>query len=921
MSYMTNGHKYHDLAPNQNWILTQLLISAKRDCSGTITNPQTGWTESFSVLANNITTIEIPEAQAYVDGVSEQVQNKGLQVVTDDTVSVFCTNIAYLSFDASYVLPSQSLANNYVIQTYEQSTQSSIHSYITQNQTSAFLIVATDDNTMVNITPTVSTLGNHGAGQTFHVTLNRGQVYQVRSNKNEDTRDLSGSTVTSDKPIAVFNGNTLTAIPNNRSTLDHIFEQAMPIQSWGKRFVVTASLERNQDYVKITSATDNNEIRKNGEVIATLNEGQSHTFELTNSARSCFIECTGPAAVYLYNTTSDGSNIGDPSVVWIAPIEQRIDDITFSTFNNQHINITTHHVNIIVNSDDAGDVLLDGNPIPANEFETVNGNSNFKFVRKNINHGVHRQQCFNGFNAHVYGFGSAKGYAYLVGSKTIDLSTRVTMNGTFVPKQGTYDYCPEASITFEAEVNTGSADLLWDFGDGTTSTQNPVDHTYHQNGLYEVVLTATSKGNTSTDISHYFVNIGTNTLTESAELCKGSVYDDHGFHVVITNDTILETEIDNPVYAACKDSLFIYITALDGFYADYHDTICWQDEPFTYTDHGFSIYIDHPDTFTEHISGSTPSGCDSIVDLTVIVTDRIISPNPVEYHGCAESFTWNEVIYTESGDYSQVFTSSTGCDSIVELHISLNEPIEGGTDTVTNQCTAYEWHEHLYDQSGYYTSTIPSSLGCDSIVHLVLDIVTVSAPSEIQPMDTLNKNPHWVITASEYEINYYDFTLVGEDPNMAWDSVQWRLDGFQNWIIQPFGEDDQNCRIVVLDRVEDTVWLTAVVFDHCNPGVGTECRYWLLCSFYGTEEDPFQPQIDIVPNPNNGEMDLITNHLEGPVSVKVYNMNGLLIDQFTITDPQGRHHYNALSDYPAGVYLMAFSHKRSSFTKRVVITK
>ena len=44
VSFMSNGHKHHTGAPNNgNWILTQLLISAKRDCSGTINNPRTGW--------------------------------------------------------------------------------------------------------------------------------------------------------------------------------------------------------------------------------------------------------------------------------------------------------------------------------------------------------------------------------------------------------------------------------------------------------------------------------------------------------------------------------------------------------------------------------------------------------------------------------------------------------------------------------------------------------------------------------------------------------------------------------------------------------------------------------------------------------------------------------------------------------------
>lgn len=934
VSFMSNGHKYHTNAPNNgNWILTQVLISGKRDCTGTITNPQTGWSHDFNVRANNITTVEIPENVAYVDGLSEQVVNKGLQIVSSDTVSVFCTNIAHLSFDASYVLPTQSLADDYLIQTDNQSSNTSSLPYVKENETSAFLIIATEDGTTVDITPSVDTYNGRTAGHEFSVNLNKGQVYQVRSTKSDGRRDLSGSKVTARdcKRIAVFNGNTLTAIPRNGSSYDHIFEQAMPLQAWGKSFVVTSSLEREADYVKITSAADNNEIRKNGELIATLEHGQSYIFEMRTSEKSCFIESTGRSAVYLYNTSRGGNSIGDPSVVWIAPIEQRIDDITFSTFHDpNYASIDNHHVNIIVNSEDAGTVTLDGRLIPANDFVTVNGSNAFVYTRKNIDHGVHRIQCPNGFNAHVYGFGIAKGYAYLVGSKTADLTTMVDINGELVNHGDTISHCQAETVTFNAVVNLSNYDLKWDFGDGTTSTENPVVHTYDNPTLYtaSLIITTDEIGGcmfSTSDTSHYYIDARVHYEYDEAELCKGDTYTEYGFNVVITNDTILKKAIDIPEHPLCKDSLLVYITALPGYYAAYTDTLCWQGDPITYTDHGFNIPIDHPDTYTDQIVVPIPGGCDSIIDLTLTVTERIISPFQVEYVGCAASYSWNGVTYTESGEYEQVFTSAMGCDSIVMLHIVLDEAVEGDTDTVTGLCTAYEWHGHLYDQSGYYTDTIPNTYGCDSIVHLELDIVSGSNPSEIIPMDTQNETPHWVISASEYEINYYDFTIENDSSGITWDSVQWNLVCGCNWEIMPFGDGDQFCRVVVLERVEDTVWLTATVFDPCHPGEGIERRYWLMCSFYGIEDGPLTGSgafdCDIVPNPNNGEMDIITHNVAGEIGVKVYNMTGLLVDQFVLPATNGSRHPYTLSNYPSGIYLMVFSRPEGIVTKKVVVTK
>ena len=925
VSFMSNGHKHHPGAPNDgNWIQTQVLISSKNDCEGTITNPQTGWNVNFTVRANNITTVEIPEAEAYIDQTSERVVNTGIRINSTDTVSVFCTNIAYLSFDASYVLPIQSLADDYIIQTYDQSSSQG-QPYVKQNQTSAFLIVATENNTVVDIVPTVETFEGRQPGQSFSVTLNKGQAFQVRSNNDSNSRDLSGSRVTAhdNKPIAVFNGNTLTTIPLNGTSFDHIFEQAMPLQSWGKKFVATCSLEREKDYVKVTSASDNNIILKNGQPIVTLQSRESYIFELpepNGNERSCFIETSGRSAVYLYHTKQGGNSIGDPSVVWIAPIEQRIDDITFSTFNNENIGIERHHVNIIVSNNDVNNVYLDGNLLPASSFENVAGSSEFSFTRQNINHGVHHLQCEHGFNAHVYGFGIAKGYAYMVGSKTIDLTTKVFMNEEFVPKLSTYDFCSDENIVFLADVNLNQYDLQWEFGDGSTSTTNPATHTYAEKRVYEVTLTVNAYGKAS-EVSKYYVDTRIETFTETAEVCIGNTYNEHGFNVIITNDTLLGTVVDNEIHPVCKDSLLIYVTALPGYYAAYDETRCWFGQPETYTEHGFNFVYDHAGEYNQQIVAPDPAGCDSIIDLHLVVADRIINPDTLVHNECSTSYTWNGVTYTESGIHDQVFTSAAGCDSIVSLLLSLTATVEGGTDSIAGGCHAYLWHGQYYNEPGYYTDTIQNALGCDSIVHLQLSMTLAPHPSEIHSADPLNITPHWMITATEFEIKSYVFTLWDNNEGNVWDSVVWSFESVIPWKLEPYGEVNEFCEVLPTVRLADTVWLNAKVYNSCDPGVGIERRYWLISSFYGLDDQEESMQVDIVPNPNKGEMTLIFGKTEGPVTTKVYDMTGQLVDQFELqVGPNSRHSYS-INDYSSGIYLFIFNDKGKSFTRRVVVTK
>ena len=500
LSFMHNGFKDHS---SGGWVINQVLISAKRDCSGTVSNPLSGWSQNFSVSADSITTVEIPIEQGYHSGSQhERIFEKGIKVTADDTVSVYCTNIAYVSFDASFVLPVQSLGDEYIIQCCDQSRPGH-NPYVWNNETTAFVIVATEDNTEIDITPTVNTLGGHLADRTFTITMHAGETYHVRSERITDRPiDLSGTRIRARncKRIAVFNGNTVTCVPKDAGNgYDHVFEQAMPLRSWGRNFIVTNSKNRSNDYIKVTSSADGNIVTMNGETLDTLNAGQSYHFLMLESDSSCYLQTTQPSAVYLYQTSHDYQSShdfkdGDPSMVWIAPVEQRINDVTFSTFDHPDINIETHSVNIIVRTNDIANVYLDGEQVPPSDFQHVNGNNDYSYARLDISHSVHRITCANGFNAHVYGFGRAKGYAYMVGSKAVDLATTVLVDGEAVQPYDTISICSLSPITFGAEINYQDFKLEWDFGDGSLPSHDITPlHSYDNYGLYEVTLTVTSE--------------------------------------------------------------------------------------------------------------------------------------------------------------------------------------------------------------------------------------------------------------------------------------------------------------------------------------------------------------------------------------------------------------------------------------------
>ena len=806
LSFMHNGFKDHS---SGGWVTTQVLISAKRDCTGTVSNPLSGWSQSFSVSADSITTVEIPNEQGYHSGSQhERIFEKGIKVTADDTVSVYCTNIAYVSFDASFVLPVESLGDEYIIQCGNQS-KGATTPYSWNNETTAFVIVATEDNTEIDITPTVNTLGGHPANRPFTITMHAGETYHVRSERITDRPiDLSGTRIHAHncKRIAVFNGNTITRVPIDAGNgYDHIFEQAMPLRSWGRNFIVTSSKNRLRDFVKVISSANGNIVTLNGVTVDTLDTGQFHYFPILESEGSCYLQTTQPSAVYLYQTSHDETQ-GDPSMVWIAPVEQRINDVTFSTFDHPDINIEMHSVNIIVHAKDSANVLLDGEIVAPSNFHRVNGNDDYSYARLNISHGVHRITCHNGFNAHVYGFGRAKGYAYLVGSTASDLSTTILVDSETVQQNDTINSCSLSPITFEAEINYQDFELEWDFGDGSLHSHDVTAlHGYDDYGLYEVTLTVTSE--------------------------------------------------EIPCQASSTVTKTVYISLSRASDTTINANTCYNG-PSTFNQDGFSIHYDNPGTYE-----------DSII------------------------------------------IAQEGCDNIVRLVLEVDNAYDNADHPLTiDTCNSYHWIDSTYRTPGVFHKTLASSLGCDSIVYL--DLTLSYSPQPYIGSD--NPNPHWPITATEFNVNTYTYHVNDCIDITAWHASQckWGISK-DSWRIvpNPNGDDPFECLIYPMDWTEDTVWLSFTAVNDCD---SVTVRYDLHPSFYGLDENDTEI-FNIVPNPTKGLVTVTGVNLR---QAEVFNMLG---QQVYSAHGKGNEFHIDMTILPAGIYFVTVTDEKGRKCVRKVV--
>ena len=314
------------------------------------------------------------------------------------------------------------------------------------------------------------------------------------------------------------------------------------------------------------------------------------------------------------------------------------------------------------------------------------------------------------------------------------------------------------------------------------------------------------------------------------------------------------------------------------------------------------------------------------------------------------TYSWSPV-NTLSSPYSQnpvatppVGTTHYTCivsDGLTQQQVGVSvtvHPIQEYTMPDQDDCDSYYWdpmgheivytdHEGLeYTYSGTYHRTYSDIHGCDSLVTLNVHIDYTPTPSDIYPTDSTNTAPHWVVTATEFQINSYEFTFWDNSNLPRWDSIRWAFeDPSVNWVLEPDVNTTpvgRKCRMFVLNHINDTVWLRATVYNNCAPQ-GVYSRYWFVSSFYDIDEyGSSEGSIDfhVVPNPNNGEMQLDLTSLRGIVDIKVYDMRGNLIDNFqTYNDNNAGPITYTMKRRTQGIYFFVVTCKDGTLTKKVVI--
>lgn len=341
--------------------------------------------------------------------------------------------------DAALLLPTAALATSYTVSGIPTSAslwQPSPEESARRLGSGGFVsIVATADATTVHVhtrarlAPMSDTFVTHEAGEEITFQLDRGDVVQLIT----DTRgwatgtmpgschdlfgytdpgdgstyqaclvdprwDPSGTTIESDRAVAVFSGHDCANVPYDTFACDHLEEQLTPATTWRREVVATRATppvgSDTAGYVnvwRITSSTDGNAISFEPEGVhepVVLTQGQTLSFE--SDAESFVVRATSPillaqllpgASVAMRAGGVPAVN-GDPAFGIVAPTEQYRRSYTFLVPPTY----VENWANVVAPLAAQGNVQLDGEPIGA---LSPIGTSRYGSAQVQLSAGVH----------------------------------------------------------------------------------------------------------------------------------------------------------------------------------------------------------------------------------------------------------------------------------------------------------------------------------------------------------------------------------------------------------------------------------------------------------------------------------------------------------------------------------------------------
>ena len=303
---------------------------------------------------------------------------------------------------------------------------------------SQFLLVGCENDTTITITPSkeVELPENLQEPHSAYLGINPGstshqlKLHQMQTLLLISSEDLTGTKITSNKPLTVISGHECANVPLSASGCEPLAVQVPPVATWGTRFLLApfAGRSSNQTFKAISSKNSTSFISICGMNYTQITHNAA-VFSL-NTNEYCYLESTESMLLIQLSPGVTTDYKGDPAIALISPIDQYVHEIEFislptSDFLSSFISVTVPAEHYSPNQ-----ILLDGAAINCEWQEVYDIDRNvigfgcskalFSEASMPTQHTVSHLAHGGLLSVLAYGFNSAspaRGYAYLTGQK------------------------------------------------------------------------------------------------------------------------------------------------------------------------------------------------------------------------------------------------------------------------------------------------------------------------------------------------------------------------------------------------------------------------------------------------------------------------------------------------------------------------